>query len=58
MSAWGSHECALSSSVDESLDSDSLCAPADSLGDFTLSPDNASVDASLESTDDSGTSHF
>lgn len=57
MSTWGSHDSALSSSVDEPLDGDGLGAPANGLGGFTLSPDSAFVDASSESTDDSSSSH-
>lgn len=43
--------------MDESLDDDSLVAPADSLVGFSLSPDGASVGTSSESSHDSGTSH-
>lgn len=56
LSAWGSHDRALSSSMDESLDDNSLGAPANGLVGSSLSPDSASVSTLSESTDDSSTS--
>ena len=57
LSTWGSHDRALSALVGESLHNNGLGAPADSLVDSALSPDDAFVGTLFESSDDSGTSH-
>jgi len=57
LSPWRSHDEALSTSVNKSFDDNSFRAPADSLGELTLSPDSASVDTPSEFTDNSSSSH-